>query len=505
MDNKSDMSKEQEVRLDAENSSGNNDSTQESAATESNRSCEVDEKKVKEISESGLKRVEDGDKETSDNNDKVCRKPSLIELENELLENAIFIVRNGLVYYYDKAAHYYRLVDEDDVIEIFRSSVNFDLYNTNNLRVYNELYRFIKTDPSLKCDKESKRTYCNLKNGIYFLKDEELVVHDPKYYTFTRINASYDENVDCPTFRRFVEDITGGRKDLEQRLLMALGYLLVETRKGKFFFVAGYLPNTGKSVLLNFIQRLYPPEAVSNLPVGDLGGRFESEALLNARINISSDLPQDPLSTSAVAKLKQITGGDTVQVQRKNRVSKKLDHPVKLVFASNHPIMLKYDDEAFWNRLVYLPFNNRVLEEDPNLGKKLWRERNGIVTKLLKAAKELEDLDYKFPPIEDDVRRGTVQKRDVDYIRDFIEDCCDIEDHDAKCPVDEMKKRYEDYCERNMLPKCSSQKFNRFMESKGIFQDRPKINGKQVRAFMGIKLRQEHRVDLFEFGKRHSK
>ena len=105
MDNKSDMSKEQEVRLDAENSSGNNDSTQESAATESNKSCEVDEKKkLKEISESGLKRVEDGDKETSDNNDKVCRKPSLIELENELLENAIFIVRNGLVYYYDKAA-----------------------------------------------------------------------------------------------------------------------------------------------------------------------------------------------------------------------------------------------------------------------------------------------------------------------------------------------------------------------------------------------------------------
>lgn len=38
------MSKEQEVRLDAENSSGNNDSTQESAATESNKSCEVDEK-----------------------------------------------------------------------------------------------------------------------------------------------------------------------------------------------------------------------------------------------------------------------------------------------------------------------------------------------------------------------------------------------------------------------------------------------------------------------------
>lgn len=494
---KSDMSKEQEVRLDAEDSNCDNDSTQESAAIESNKSCEGYEKKVKEIAEAGIERVEDSDEDKD--RDKECRKPSLIELEKELLENAIFIVRNGLVYYYDEAAHYYRLVDEDDVIEIFRSSVNFELYNTSNLRVYNELYRFLKTDPLLKWDRELKGSYCNLKNGIYFLKNEELVEHDSNYITFTCLNASYDEYAECPTFKKFVEDITGGRKDLKNRLLMALGYLLVETRKGKFFFVAGYLPNTGKSVLLNFIQRLYPPEAVSNLPVGDLGGRFESEVLLNARINISSDLPQDPLSTSAVAKLKQITGGDTVQIQRKNRVSKKLDHPVKLVFASNHPIMLKYDDEAFWNRLIYLPFNNRVMKEDPKLGKKLWKERDGIVTFLLKAAKKLDDLDYKFPPIEDDVRRGTVQKRPVDYISDFIEDCCDIEDCSAICPIADLKDRYENYCQRNMLPLCRSRKkFNDFMESKGIFRAKKYVNKTQVWVFLGIRLKREKRLDFLE-------
>ena len=159
MDNKSDMSKEQEVRLDAEISSYNNDSTQESAAIGGNKSCEWYEKKVKEAAEAGLERIENSDEDKD--MDKVCRKPSLIELENELLKNAIFIVRNGSVYYYDEGAHYYKLVDEDDVIEIFRSSVDPELYNTNSLRIYNELYRFIKTDPFLKCEEElDQKTYC---------------------------------------------------------------------------------------------------------------------------------------------------------------------------------------------------------------------------------------------------------------------------------------------------------------------------------------------------------
>lgn len=86
MDNKSDMSKEQEVRLDAEISSYNNDSTQESAAIGGNKSCEWYEKKVKEAAEAGLERIENSDEDKD--MDKVCRKPSLIELENELLKNA---------------------------------------------------------------------------------------------------------------------------------------------------------------------------------------------------------------------------------------------------------------------------------------------------------------------------------------------------------------------------------------------------------------------------------
>ena len=110
--------------------------------------------------------------------------------------------------------------------------------------------------------------------------------------------------------------------------------------------------------------------------------------------------------------------------------------------------------------------------------------------------KKLEDLDYKFPPIKDDIRKGMVQKRPVDYLQDFIEDCCDIDDGHAFCPTRELRDRYMKYCDENILPLCSKTQFNKYMENHGIFRDRKYVNRVLTRGFMGISLLPE---DDYEF------
>lgn len=431
-------------------------------------------------------------------------QPSIVELERELISRTPFIVINNLVYHYDENAHYYKLVDQDDVIELYRYYIDPNLNDAPNLRCFNDLYRCIKTDPSLKREVDfEQETYCSLQNGIYFFHDGKLhrEDHSPKHITFACLNASHvppkyslEELKDiCPSFIKFVEDTTGGRQELIDRLLMALGYLLVDTRRGKFFFLAGFKPNTGKSVLFNFIQRLYPKDAVSNLPIGDLGGRFESESLLHSRINISLDLPQEPLSASAVAKLKQITGGDTVEVQRKGKTSKRLDHPVKLVFASNSRIHIKKFDKAFWNRLIYLPFENTVTNEDPDLSEKFWKERDGIVSLLLFYANHLEELDYKFLPIPEDATKLPMSKHPVDFVQNFIDDCCETGNPDFYCPISLLKKVYKNYCNMNNLPTCSASIFNQYLEDNlGVYQKPkhyPNPSDPAKRAFIGIQLK----------------
>lgn len=432
-------------------------------------------------------------------NDNKPQKPSLYEMEKELLKTNSFIVINNLVYHYDEKAHYYKLVDQDDVISLYRRCVDLELHGASSLSKYKDLHKIIQTDPDLRRNTvRHKQTYCALRNAIYVIDDQgELKTKEytPETITFTCLNASYSKNKDCPVFRKFIDDITGSRVDLKERLLMALGYLLVETQKGKFFFLAGFKPDTGKSVLFNFIQRLFPPEAVSNLPIGDLGGRFESESLLTSRINISLDLPQEPLSASAVAKIKQLTGGDTVEVQRKNKTSKKIDHPVKLVFAANHPICLKKDDKAFWNRLIFLPFMNTVKEEekDPELGNKLWAERHAIVKLLLYCAQKLERMNYEFPPIPEDKLKGYVQKSTEDYILDFIQERCEIGTNEDFCSVAAIWKEFKNYQQKNPGPYCTHTEFNKFMECHGFYR----VHKSDVRGFLGIKVK-ERPVNIFE-------
>ena len=431
------------------------------------------------------------------------KKLSIVELEKELISRTPFVVINDLVYHYDENAHYYKLVDQDDVIGLYRYYIDPALNDAPNLRCFNDLYRCIKTDPSLKRTIDfEQETYCPLQDGIYFFHNGQICRedHSPKHITFTCLKASRippkktqeERRATCPSFIKFIEDTSGNDEDVRDRILMALGYLLVDTKRGKFFFLAGFKPNTGKSLLFNFIQRLYPQDSVSNLPVGDLGGRFESEALLHSRINISLDLPQEPLSASAVAKLKQITGGDTVEVQRKGKTSKKLDHPVKLVFASNSRLRLKKYDKAFWNRLIYLPFENTVTNEDPELSEKFWNERDGIVSLLLLYAKKLEDLDYKFPEILEDSTKFPISKNPVDFVQNFIDDCCETGNSDFYCLISKLKHVYKQYCFMNCFPTCSRTEFNDYLESIGIYQLRlhyPTPMDETQRLFHGIKLK----------------
>ena len=59
-------------------------------------------------------------------------QPSIVELERELISRTPFIVINNLVYHYDENTHYYKLVDQDDVIELYRYYIDTNLIIQNH-------------------------------------------------------------------------------------------------------------------------------------------------------------------------------------------------------------------------------------------------------------------------------------------------------------------------------------------------------------------------------------
>ena len=76
---------------------------------------------------------------------------------------------------------------------------------------------------------------------------------------------------------------------------------------------------------------------------------------------------------------------------------------MKFLFATNFPLRIDSNDPAFLDRIIFLPFMKSVPkdERDPDLAKKLWKERDAIVTKALQYARKLMKQGWQFPPIPD--------------------------------------------------------------------------------------------------------
>lgn len=200
-----------------------------------------------------------------------------------------------------------------------------------------------------------------------------------------------------------------------------------------------------KSKLITCKMVMDPENSVSNLSLGELGGKFETESLLYSRINISLDLPQEVLNASAVSKLKRITGGDSLEIQRKNQGSLKLDHNMKFLFATNFPLRIESSDPALFDRIIFLLFMNSVPKEerDPDLAKKLWKERDAIVTKALQYARDLMDQGWQFPPIPDvDCMRGVQRKSPMDHLREFLDAHCEMGDYNYFTSTADLRRAY---------------------------------------------------------------
>ena len=356
------------------------------------------------------------------------------------------------------------------------------------------------TDPELeRSEPENQSIHAPLENGVYDLMKKELKPHDPRRLIFTYIKANYDESAECPVFDSFLKQITHGNPQLEERFWMAIGYLMIYPARGKFFIVMGYARDSGKSVLGNFIQRLYPKESVGNLRLQEMKGTFSSMSFLNAVINLELDMPNAKLNAEVASRLKQITGGDSITVQRKYLSPVTLTRRIKFVFAGNYPLCIDGEDDALQKRIVFLPFNESIPDDqqDPYLEDKIWDERDAIVTKSLHYARKLVKLNYKFPEIPQvDDAKCIVRDSIAKTVGKFVQESCDMSEPKAVTATEDLYNAYLDYCKEKDIWACSQTAFTKGLTQMGLKHTRSRCTGEDmivrknpVSAFQGIKLR----------------
>lgn len=270
----------------------------------------------------------------------------IVGMTGELKKRVSIISYGNALYYHN--GYYYAYLDAEHLIRLYREHVDYELNYESSLYGYKDLYECCVTDPKLqRSETEDEPIYAPLQNGIFDLAKQRLYPHSPDRLTFTCIKAKYDPNAKCPVFDSFLFWVTHGNPQLLERFWMALGSLLIYPTRGKFFIFMEGVSNSGKSVLGNFCQRLYPKESVSNIRLRTMKENFGLMRLLGAVINFELDMPNTKLNAEVVSRLKQITGGDSIDVPRKYLSSVTLERQIKFVFASNHPLCLDGEDDAF--------------------------------------------------------------------------------------------------------------------------------------------------------------
>jgi len=226
-------------------------------------------------------------------------------------------------------------------------------YNDNNIQ--NEVY--ICTENGL----------INLSNAsqnkIKFIQN-----HDSKKFITWKVNAIFDKNQSSKPIKDYIQSMVSKKDAL--KLQEHVGNIFSNHYlTKKLVFLIGP-KNSGKSTFLQILQKFIGPENCSNLMLNELGDKFTSFAIHNKRANISPDI-QYRLPVKHYGRIKSLTGGDTITLQKKGENPFSYTPIAKLFFSANGVPLIteKQADDAFYERWDFIKFEQSFDEKDDYLNK----------------------------------------------------------------------------------------------------------------------------------------
>lgn len=200
-------------------------------------------------------------------------------------------------------------------------------------------------------------------NGTINLRTGTLGPHDPAHRLTRLTPITYDENARCPAFKRFLRQRLGHEPELIAFLQKAVGLTLTGDVGDQVLFFLHGDGRTGKSTFVNLIRELLGSFAV-HTPVESFTTKtFESirtdlARMAGARMVTAGEI--HPSQQFDEAAIKGLTGGDPITARFMRQDLFQFMPQFKLWLYANHFPKVRATDNAFWRRILVLPFNSVV-------------------------------------------------------------------------------------------------------------------------------------------------
>ena len=294
---------------------------------------------------------------------------------------------------------------------------------------------------------------------------------------------------DCPTWKQFIDEVTGGDQELQAYLQRMVGYALTgSTQEHALFFLYGTGAN-GKSVFVNTLATIlgdYATNAPMDTFMETRSDRHPTDmaGLRGARFVAAIETEQG--KRWAESKLKNLTGGDKISARFMRQDFFEFFPQFKLFVAGNHKPAIRNIDEAMKRRLHLIPFTITVPPErrDKNLQQKLLAERDGILAWAVQGCLDWQRHGRLKPPQR--VVDATEEYFEAeDALGRWLDERC-VRETCAKSLTAELFNDWKQWAEAAGEFVGAQRRFSDQLITRGLEKWR---NGMGVRGFQGIGLK----------------
>jgi len=301
-------------------------------------------------------------------------------------------------------------------------------------------------------------------NGTIDLRTGELVAPDPEMLLTQMVPTVYDADATCPHFMAFLDSIMLGDAEMVEFLRRWLGYCITGQTREQALVVAHGGGANGKGTLFDTVSDVIGPlatEAPQTLLMAKRQENHPAELMTvrGKRLVTASEVKKG--STWDEARLKWLTGQDTITARgmRQDFVSWQPTHKLT-VYLNNKPRVRDASD-AFWRRMLFVPFMGSFGPgqpgHDPLLRDKLRSEHSGILTWLVGGAVSWY-ADGLIRPSA--VMQATEQYReDEDSFGKWLEDFLDRPNMATEQKASMLLEDYSKWCARWKESEMASRDF----------------------------------------------
>lgn len=391
---------------------------------------------------------------------------------------------------------------KDNILEVFdmirrlcreQFSTDSSLRNKMlNAKTISAIERLVRSDQAHRATVDqwdSDDWVLNTPLGMVDLIKGELKPHNPNKHC-TKI-TSVGPSGDCPSFKKFLIEVTGKDEELIKFIQRVMGYACTgSTKEHALFFFYGTGGN-GKGTLLNTVLNILNDYAVTagmDVFTESKHDRHPTElaALMGARLVVAQET--DEGRKWAEAKIKALTGGDPITARFMRQDFFTFFPKFTLIIAGNHKPSIQTVDEAMRRRLHLIPFTVTIPKEnrDPDLSEKLKQESSGIMKWMIDGVVEYHKEGLNPPRSVIDATEGYFE--DENTLQQWIIDCCEMSPDYWETPTG-LFNSWKSYATAENFASGTNKDFKSKMESAGYRYSKTGIRG---RHYVGIKVKSSY-------------